>query len=244
MKEEIAMGSYGQYCPVARAAEIFADRWTPLIMREMLQGICRFNELERSLPGIPRSLLSQRLRSLAKTGVIARHVASNGRATEYHLTQAGQQLEAVVDLLGAWGAQWAFGEPEPDELDPGLLLWWMQRRVNFHLLPAHRIVVQFDFRGERTGSYWLVMDPTDVSICLQHPGFDIDLLVTADIAAFYRVWLGRITLAEALRDGLVELDGTTPLVHAFPGWFALSPFADMVRVARANIPKAEGSAAS
>jgi DNA-binding HxlR family transcriptional regulator len=238
------MGSYGQYCPVARAAEIFADRWTPLIVREMLQGICRFNELERNLPGIPRSLLAQRLRRLEQAGVIARHVASNGRATEYHLTQAGQQLEAVVELLGAWGAQWAFGEPEPDELDPGLLLWWMKRRVNVHLLPAHRIVVQFDFRGERTGSYWLVMDPTDVSICLQHPGFEIDLLVTADIADFYQVWLGRITVAEALRDGLVELDGTTSLVRAFPDWFALSPFAGMVRAAGANMPTAEGSTAS
>lgn len=119
------MGSYGQYCPVAKAAEIFADRWTPLIMREMLHGIRRFNELERGLPGIPRSLLSQRLRRLERAGIIVRHLASNGRATEYHLTRAGQQLEAVVDVLGTWGAQWAFGDPVPDELDPGLLMWWM-----------------------------------------------------------------------------------------------------------------------
>lgn len=119
----------------------------------------------------------------------------------------------------------------------------MQRRVNFQQLPQHLTVVQFDFRGERTGSYWLVMEPTNVSLCLQHPGFDIDLLVTADIAAFYRVWLGRITLAEALRDGLVELDGTTPLVRAFPGWFALSSFASAVRAAVANTPTGVGSTA-
>lgn len=177
------MGSYGQYCPIAKAAEIFADRWTPLIVREMLHGICHFNELERGLPGIPRSLLAQRLRRLEQAGVIARHVAANGRATEYHLTPAGQQLEAVVDVLGTWGAQWAFGEPVPDELDPPLLLWWMKRGVNLHLLPPHRIVVQFDVRGQRTGSYWLIMEPTEISVCLQHPGFDVDLLVTADIAA-------------------------------------------------------------
>jgi DNA-binding HxlR family transcriptional regulator len=238
------MGSYGQYCPVAKAAEIFADRWTLLIVREMLHGICHFNELERGLPGIPRSLLAQRLRRLAQAGVIERRVTPKGRATEYHLTQAGRQLEAVVDALGAWGVQWAFGDPEPDELDPPLLLWWMKRRVNVHLLPPQRIVVQFDFRGERTGSYWLVMEPTDISLCLQHPGFDTDLLVTADIAAFYRVWLGRITLTEALRDGLVELYGTTPLVRAFQGWFALSPFANVVRAASANTPTAKDSTAS
>jgi DNA-binding HxlR family transcriptional regulator len=211
-------------------------------VREMLHGICRFNELERGLPGIPRSLLAQRLRRLEQAGVIVRHVAPNGRAAEYHLTQAGQQLEAVVDVLGTWGAQWAFSDPEPDELDPLLLLWWMHRRVNFHLLPPHRIVAQFDFRGERTGSYWLVMEPTDVSVCLQHPGFDIDLLVTANIAALYRVWFGRITFAQALRDGQVELDGTTPLVRAFPDWFALSSFAGAVRAAVANTPTAGGSA--
>ena len=238
------MDSYGQYCPIAKAAEIFADRWTPLIVREMLYGVCRFNELERGLPGIPRSLLAQRLRRLEQARVIERSAAPNGRATEYHLTQAGQQLEAVVDVLGTWGAQWAFGEPEPDELDPLLLLWFMRRRVNFHLLPPRRIVVQFDFRGERTGSFWLVMEPTDVSLCLQHPGFEIDLLVTADIAALYRVWFGRLTFAEAQRDGLIELDGTTPLVRAFPGWFTLSPFASAVRAAGANTPTPSASAAS
>ena len=238
------MDSYGQYCPIAKAAEIFADRWTPLIVREMLYGVCRFNELERGLPGIPRSLLAQRLRRLEQARVIERSVAPNGRAPEYHLTQAGQQLEAVVDVLGTWGAQWAFGEPEPDELDPLLLLWFMRRRVNFHLLPPRRIVVQFDFRGERTGSFWLVMEPTDVSLCLQHPGFEIDLLVTADIAALYRVWFGRLTFAEALRDELIELDGTAPLVRTFPGWFALSPFASVVRTAGASTPTPSATAAS
>ena len=238
------MDSYGQYCPIAKAAEIFADRWTPLIIREMLYGVCRFNELERGLPGIPRSLLASRLRRLAQTGVIERTVAPNGRASEYHLTQAGRQLEAVVDVLGTWGAQWAFGDPAPDELDPLLLLWFIRRRVNFPLLPPRRIVVQFEFRGERTGSYWLVMEPTDVSLCLQHPGFEIDLLVTADIAAFYRVWFGRTTFAEALRDDLIELDGTAPLVRAFPGWFALSPFASVVRAAGANTPTPSGTPAS
>ena len=107
----------------------------------------------------------------------------------------------------------------------------MKHWVNLHQLPKPRIVVQFDVCGQRTGSYWFVMEPTQVSLCLKHPGFEIDVLVTADISALYRVWLGRITLAEALHEGLIEPDGTTPLIRAFPGWFALSPFASVVRAA-------------
>ena len=227
-------GTYGQYCPIAKAASIFAERWTPLILREMLFGVCHFNELQRGLPGIPRSLLAQRLRHLERTGVITRDSTPHARAVEYHLTPAGRQLGDVVEALGAWGAQWAFGEPDPNEMDPLLLAWWMRRRVNRHLLPAQRTVLQLDFHGERTRSCWFVMAPDDVSLCLQHPGFDIDLLVTADIAAMYRVWFGRLSLADALRDGLVELDGAMPLVRAFPGWFALSPFAEVVRDAKSH----------
>ncbi len=225
------MDSYGQYCPIAKAAEIFAERWTPLILRELLGGICRFNELQRGLPGIPRTLLSSRLRRLEQAGVIRRQMTKNGRTSEYHLTPAGQQLEAVIDVLGTWGAQWAFGDPEPEELDPLLLLWWMRRRVHLDLLPVDRVVVQFDFHGQRSGSYWLVMQPPDVSLCLQHPSFDIDLLVTADIAGLYRVWFGRLSFGEALRAGLIELDGPRSLVRTFPTWWAWSHFAEAVRVA-------------
>lgn len=116
------------------------------------------------------------------------------------------------------------------------------RRVNFHLLPPHRIVVQFDMRGQRTGTYCLVMQPPDVSLCLQHPGFDIDLRVMADVATLYRVWFGRITFTDALRGGLIELDGTAPLRRDFAGWFALSSFAGTVRAASAGIPVAVGTA--
>lgn len=115
----------------------------------------------------------------------------------------------------------------------------MKQGVNLHQLPKQRTVVQFAVCSQRTGSYWFVMEPTEVSICLQHPGFEIDVLVTADIAALYGVWLGRMTLAEALHEGLIELDGTTPLVRAFPGWFTLSPFASVLRAA--VVAKRKGS---
>jgi DNA-binding HxlR family transcriptional regulator len=217
------MRTYGQYCPVAKATEIFADRWTPLIIREMLDGISHFNELERGLPGISRSLLAERLRRLERSGVIERSVAPNGHATEYLLTPAGEQLQPVIEVLGQWGARWAFGEPEPEELDPVLLMWWMRRRVQRDRLPPRRIIVQFDFRGQRTGSYWLMMEPAEVTVCQQHPGFAIDLLVTADIAAYYRVLFNRLPLAEAMRAGLIELDGPVSLVRRFPTWWVWYP---------------------
>jgi DNA-binding HxlR family transcriptional regulator len=226
-----AMYLYGQYCPVARASEILADRWTPLIVRELLAGIHHFNDLDRGLPGISRALLVERLRRLERTGIVERRPGSGGRVAEYHLTRAGRQLQRVIDVLGGWGARWAFGDPRRTELDPVVLLWWMRRRVHRHRLPPGRRVIQFDFRGGRTGSYWLVLKRADVSVCLQHPGFDVDLQVTADIDGFYQVWLGRITLGEALRQGLVRLDGMPAVTRAFPHWFAWSPMADAVRAA-------------
>jgi DNA-binding HxlR family transcriptional regulator len=223
------MRSYGQYCPVARATEILADRWTPLIVRDLLLGVHRFNDLERGLPGISRSLLAERLRRLERDGVLERLVAQDGRTTEYRLTRAGRALQRLIDTLTDWGARWAFGEPRPEEMDPVLLLWWMRGRIKPDRRPAKRIVLQFDFRGDRKGTYWLVLDSADVSVCLRHPGFDVDLVVTADIAAFYKVWLGSSSLADALRAGLVELDGPPALARAFPKWLALSPVAESVR---------------
>lgn len=223
------MESYGQYCPVAHAAQIFAERWTPLIVRELLVGIEHFNELERGLPGIPRALLMQRLRRLEDMGVVERHRDDRGRTQAYRLTPAGRELQAVVDVLGAWGVRWAFGDPRPDELDPGLLVWWMKRRVMLDQLLPRRVTVEFEFRGARTGRYWLLLQPSEVSVCLEHPGFDVDVRVTADIAGFYRVWLGRVSLDQAMRAGAIRLDGSVPLVRAFPAWFAWSPMADLVR---------------
>jgi DNA-binding HxlR family transcriptional regulator len=222
------MNAYGQYCPVARAAEIFADRWTPLIIRELLEGMHHFNELDRGLPGISRSLLVQRLRQLEHCGVVERRVDPRSHTKEYHLARAGLELKEVVDVLGEWGARWAFADPKPSELDPVLLMWWVRRRINMDLLPERRIVVQFDFRGPGGRTLWLLLDRSDVSVCLKNPGFDTDLLVATDLAIFYRVWLGRIPLAQAIREDLIQIEGTTPLVRAFPQWLRLSVFAPKV----------------
>ena len=225
------MYEYGQYCPVARATEILADRWTPLIIRELLAGIRHFNDLDRGLPGISRALLVDRLRRLERTKLLERRTSADGRVTEYHLTAAGRQLQSVIDVLGRWGARWAFGDPRETELDPIVLLWWMKRRVYRTRLPAHRVVIEFDFRGRHVGTYWLVLERADVSVCLQHPKFEVDLQVRADIAEFYRVWLGRIPLAAALADGSVRLQGAPVFVRGLAQWFAWSPMAPAVREA-------------
>ena len=237
-----AMRLYGQYCPVARAAEILGDRWTVLILRELLAGIGHFNELERGLPGVSRSLLAERLDRLARTGVLERRAVGRGKGVEYRLTPAGRALQPVIDAMGGWGARFAFGEPRPSELDPIVLLWWMRRRVAFDRLPRERLVVGFDFPGARPPRSWLVLRSFgEASICLKHPGFEEDVVATADIAAFYRVWLGRETLAAALRRGAVRLDGTPADLRGFPHWFTWSPMAGAVRAAAA-LPRGHGAA--
>ena len=230
------MYKYGQYCPVARAAEILGDRWTLLIVRELLLGTRHFNDLERGLPGISRALLAERLRRLQKMEVVEKRVVSaRPRKTEYRLTAAGQELQVVIDVLMAWGARWQFGEPGPDELDPVLLLWWMRGRVRREQLPQDRVVVQFDFVGVVEGSYWLILAAEDVSVCLKYPGFDVDVLVTAELDRFLQVWLGRISYEEALREQWLVVDAIPSLRRAFPRWFAWSPAAATVRSAIAAI---------
>ena len=225
------MHLYGQYCPVARAVEILADRWTLLIVRELLADVRHFNELGRGLPRMSRTLLAERLRRLEQTGVLERRGASRGKPTEYRLTAAGRGLQRIIDLLGEWGARWAFGPPRPSELDPIILLWWIRRRVAVSRISRPRVVIQFDFRGAPQRSYWLLIQHGDVSVCLKDPGFDVDVIVAADIMMFYQVWLGRLSLLDAVRKNVVRLDGAPADIRAFPSWFAWSPMAVTVRAA-------------
>jgi DNA-binding HxlR family transcriptional regulator len=223
------MQKYNQYCPVARATEIVADRWTPLIVRELILGSHRFNEIGRGLPGISRSLLASRLRNLEEAGVVDRLPGAQSKVAEYHLSEAGRELKAVVESLGAWGARWAFGEPRPEELDAGLLVWKIHQRINCELLPDRRTVVEFDFTGPRGRRVWLLLEPRDVSVCVTPPGFDSDLVVRSDLDLFYRLWLGQIDYDAALRCGTVIVEGLPSLAKQLPQWFLWSPMARHVR---------------
>jgi DNA-binding HxlR family transcriptional regulator len=218
------MRGYGQFCPVALGAEVFAERWTPLILRELLAGSSRFSELQRGLPGVPRALLTQRLGSLQRAGLIERRPTRTGRGFEYHLSPAGLSFRPVVEALGRWGYEWAAEQLRPDSLDAGLLMWFLRRRVRVDRLPAQRVTVQFEFRDADRRSFWLVLHRPEVDLCLADPGFDTDLNVTTDVATFTQVYLGHVSIARALGDGSVTLVGRSDLRRAFGGWIGLSPF--------------------
>lgn len=223
------MSKYGQYCPVARAAEILGDRWTLLIVRDLICGARHFNALERGLPGIPRAVLANRLKRLQQTGILERTEESGSQKVSYALTPAGWSLKSVIEALGDWGGKWAFGEPEETELDPVLLLWWMHSRVYQDRLPRQRVVVEFDFQEARPARFWLVLTPEEVSVCMTHPGFEVNVLVTAELKSFYQVWLGRVAFGDALRSEKIQLDAVPAYIRDFPNWFMLSPMANSVK---------------
>jgi DNA-binding HxlR family transcriptional regulator len=225
------MRSYAQYCPVAKGTEVLGDRWTLLIVRELLGGASGFNELQRGLPGISRSVLADRMRALERAEVIERRTGPKGRTLEYRLSHAGRDLEPVVQAIGEWGATWSFTEPRPEELDPYLLIVWMARHVDRERLPPDRTVIRFDFRDPKR-RYWMVLEPSEVSVCLQHPGFDVDLEVDVDTATLYRVYLGRASLGDALRAGQLAMTGPRALQRGFDQWFTWSAFAPASRSAQ------------
>jgi DNA-binding HxlR family transcriptional regulator len=219
------MRGYGQFCPIAKAAEVFAERWTPLILRELLYGSHRFGELRRGIPLISQSLLSQRLRSLEREGVIEARPAVDGRGSEYHLTPAGEALRPVVELLGAWGHQWTVASLRDDDFDPAVLMWCLHRLVVIENLPERRVVVRFDFRAGRQRLWWLVLHRPEVDLCLRDEGFEVDLYVTAEPRVLADAILGRRDLYQAMRAALVEVEGPRELVREFPSWIGVSPFA-------------------
>ena len=228
------MKGYGQFCPVAKAAEIFAERWTPLVLRELVCGSHRFSDLHRGVPLMSRTLLAQRLRQLEDAGIVRSAAKAKGRGQEYFLTPAGEEFRPLIEGLGEWGQRWARSRISADDLDPGLLMWDIHRRLNLERLPTHRVVVFFDFRGvpkpwRTVRRFWLILQRPDVDLCLKEPGYAVDLVVDADLAALTKVWMGDVRLGDAMRAGLVRLEGPRVLVRAFPGWLALSGFAAVER---------------
>jgi DNA-binding HxlR family transcriptional regulator len=212
---------YGQYCPISRALDLLGERWTLMIVRDMLIGATRFNDLARGLPGLSRSLLTQRLRMLERGGIVVR---VDG---EYLLTDAGRELEPVVFGLGGWGAKWTFDEPDPDELDAELLVWWIHTGLDTSMLAPGRHVFHVRFTDDKR-RYWLVDDGTGPSMCNTDPGYPVDVTISSDVSSLYQVWLGRIPLAAALRTGRLRFDGPAPIRRAMPDVLKLSPAAPLV----------------
>lgn len=229
------MPDYGSFCPISLTTGVLADRWTPLVLRELVLGSTRFNDIARGLPGISRSLLVQRLRHLERKGVIERWPLGNGRGHEYHLTPAGKDLEPVLMAFGRWAVHWLFSDLKPHEVDPITLTWWMHRRVDPDQAPDGRVVVQFDHTAPERLTIWMVFDRGAPSVCVQHPGFDADVLVTTTTPALAEVFQGFATFPAAIARGDITIDGPPRLVRALPRWFLGSPFAPdtLARVAAA-----------
>ena len=234
------MKGYGQFCPIAVACEVFAERWTPLILRELLfSGARRFSEIRQCIPRISRTLLAQRLRELEEAGVIQSRPLPRGRGREYGPTPAAEEFREVLDRLGEWGQRWATGQFDPENLDLALLMWNVSRRINLQRLPPHRVSVRFDFRAfpprcRALRTCWLILERKGADLCLKDPGVDVDLVVTADAAAIAQVWTGAVTFAQAVRSGGLEVEGPRDLARALPTWLLLSHFAHVDRPARAG----------
>jgi DNA-binding HxlR family transcriptional regulator len=229
------MKSYGEYCPIAMGAEAVGDRWSLLVLRELICGSERFSDIHRGVPRMSRTLLAQRLKQLERIGIVERRTPG----PTYHLTRSGRDLEAVVWGIGDWALEWLFGDPSKEHLDGAHLMWRVRNGLVVDALPDGRTVVQFDFPGAHRGRMiWLLLDRTGSSVCERDEGFDVDLYVTADIREFQRIWMGRSTWATAIDAGHLQLDGPTALVRAFPHWFTCSPF-----VARRSTARNPSSAA-
>jgi DNA-binding HxlR family transcriptional regulator len=219
------MDGYGQYCPIARGAEIFATRWTPIIVRNMLVGCRTFGEILDGAPGISRALLSERLRQLEHYGILTRSPNPAGRGYLYELTDAGLELQAVTDALGSWGARWM--ELAPAHLDAAMVLWSMCRCMPRDELPDPRVVVRFELVDGDQRRLWVVAQKPEPEVCIKPPGFDEDLIVKTDSASLAKWQLGWFSLGTAQRHGLIEVRGPSHLQRELAGWAGRHPFADV-----------------
>jgi DNA-binding HxlR family transcriptional regulator len=204
---------YGQFCPVAKTAEIFGDRWSPLIIRELYYGPRSYGDFLAAIPLISRTMLSQRLKELAAVDVVHAHAKENGRGHIYALTEAGEAFRPMIEMMGQWGLKWGQGLIGPDDLDSKLLIGGVRQHIDRKDIPAREFVLRFDFRGIAKGSrnprhWWLLIRQDEIEVCLKDPGQDVDVTIEADLAAFTKVWTGYCRLEEALARGLVRFRGT------------------------------------
>ncbi len=225
---------YGQFCPVAKAAEILGERWTLLVVRELVCGSERFNEIRRGIPLISPTLLAERLRGLEEAGVIYREHAPGGRGWAYRLTEAGRELRPLVELAGFWGQQYLAHRLDQQDLDAGVLMWDMRRRLKVDRLPLSSAVLAFHYpdapRSMR--EWWLLVAQGEVDLCMEDPGFEPDLRLVAALQVMTDVWMGRRSLGRAIRDGHIEVNGSRTLTRSLDRWLGLSLFAHAPASAR------------
>lgn len=224
----MAEGSYSQFCPVAMAAEILCTRWTIVLLRELVSGSTRFNELRRGVPRMSPALLTKRLRDLEAAGIVTRGPAGGGEIFEYRLTPAGHDLKPVIEAIGFWGQRWIESEASLQNLDPDLLMWDMRRSLDTRPMPRRRSTIQFIYgdQPQARRNYWLIVEPEKaVDLCSVDPGFEVDLYVTTDLRTMTEIWMGLKTVARAKDESRLQVTGSRKLEAALQTWLGLSPFA-------------------
>src|SRR5262245_56318208 len=224
---------YGQYCPIAKALELLAERWTLLIVRELLMGSQRFNELRRGVPLMAPSVMSHRLKLLTDHGIVVREREHDGRAYGYRLPAAGEELRPLIVQLGTWGQRWSRSRMAQHDLDASLLMWDIRRNIKTEALPAQAVLF-FEFPDAKRGMkhWWLVVENGEVDLCLEDPGREVDIALTCDLRAMTQIWMGDISLTQARAQGLLKVVGAAALVRGLGKWLGPSPFAH-VQPARA-----------
>jgi DNA-binding HxlR family transcriptional regulator len=221
---------YGQFCPVAKATELIGERWTILILRELVLGTHRFSDFQRALSRISPSLLTRRLKGLENAGVIIRKPRQGRRGYEYYLTPAGKQLSPIIEHLAIWGMRWARGQLTDRELDVEFLMWEVQRRLNTRALPDGETVLCFIFEElTQFKSWWIVIQGEDVDLCTRNPGKDVDLYITSTVRCMVEVWEGDLDLSSALRKELIKTSGNRQLARSFPEWYGICLYAGVDR---------------
>ncbi len=217
------MKTYGQFCPLAQATQLLCERWTLIIVRELIAGSTRFSELQKGVPLMSPTLLSTRLKQLVKYGVIE---PGGGKGNHsYHLTPAGKELRPVVELLGVWGHRWVRSDLNSGDLDAGLLMWDMRRSVDPSQFPDHRVVVQFEYPDAPEGArnWWLVSEGGEIDLCLNDHGYDIDIMITCTLKVMSAIWICETTFNAAAAKGDVVIRGERKLVNKLQEWLRSSP---------------------
>lgn len=216
------MKSYGQFCPLAQAAQLLCERWTLIVVRELVAGSTRFSDIQRGVPLMSPTLLSARLKQLVKAGVVETN--DDFGQHSYQLTQSGRELQPLVELLGIWGHRWVQSDLKSEELDASLLMWDMRRSVNADIFPKRRVVVEFEYPDAGNGAkhWWLIAQQGEVDLCLKDPGYEVNVLVRCPLRVMTKIWICASTLDEEIKKHQIELLGEPTLIGNFAHWLRAS----------------------